>query len=263
MSADLAKTPIPSATLMLLRDSARGLEVFMVKRHHQIDFASGALVFPGGKLAKGDSDPAVRGHCDGADGLDEEALALRVCAVREGFEESGILLARPAGCPVLAGGETASAAAPWRSKLDKGECGIAEFAATLNVRPALDQLVPFARWITPTFMPKRFDTHFFLALAPYGQLGRHDGSETVDSIWVTVEEALSATDRWTIIFPTKMNLLKLGRAKTVEAAFAMAQAQPVVLVEPVVIEKDGKSYLRLPPEAGYDVVEEPLESVRG
>jgi 8-oxo-dGTP pyrophosphatase MutT (NUDIX family) len=255
--------PIPSATLLLLRDGPGGLEVFMVKRHHQIDFASGALVFPGGKFAKGDGDPALRSHCDGADGLTDEDLALRACAIREGFEESGIILARPAGCPVLASDETSSRLQDWRPKLDKGEAGLTEFAAVAGLRFACDALVPFARWITPTFMPKRFDTHFYLAATPYGQRGSHDGREGVDSVWTTPERAIAEKDRWTVIFPTRMNLLKLGKSKTVAEALAAAQAAPIVTVEPKVTQKDGKPVLTLPVEAGYGLIEEPLDSVRG
>src|SRR5690606_18604027 len=86
--------PRLSATILLLRDGAQGLEVFMVVRHQQIDFASGALVFPGGKLAAGDRDPRAHARCDGVDGLPPDEIALRISAIREAFEESGILLAR-------------------------------------------------------------------------------------------------------------------------------------------------------------------------
>lgn len=254
--------PIPSSTLLLLRDGPQGLEVFMVKRHHQIDFASGALVFPGGKLAKGDGDPALRAHCDGEEGLSDEDLGLRACAIREGFEESGILLARPAGCPVLAGNETSSRLQDWRPRLDKGEAGLTEFAVAAGVRLACDTLVPFARWITPSFMPKRFDTHFYLAATPYGQLGSHDGREGVDSVWTTPERAIAEKDRWTVIFPTRMNLLKLAESKTAAEAIARAQASEIVTVEPKVVQKDGKPVLTLPVEAGYGVIEEPIDSLR-
>jgi 8-oxo-dGTP pyrophosphatase MutT (NUDIX family) len=255
--------PIPSATLLLLRDRPSGLEVFMVKRHHQIDFASGALVFPGGKLAKGDGDPALRAACDGADRLDDTDLGVRACAIREGFEESGIILARPAGCPVMAGAETAARLQDWRPRLDKGEAGLVQFAAEAGLRLACDALTPFARWITPTFMPKRFDTHFFLAAAPDGQVGMHDGREGVDSVWTTPERAMAEKDRWTIIFPTRMNLVKLAQSRTVAEALAAARNAPVVTVEPKIVHQDGKPFLTLPEDAGYGRILEPMDSMRG
>ena len=96
MTSTPPATPLASATILLLRDDRGPLEVFMVERHHRIDFATGALVFPGGKIEAGDADEALRAHCAGAEGLDDKALALRVGAVRETFEECGVLLARRA-----------------------------------------------------------------------------------------------------------------------------------------------------------------------
>src|SRR5215472_6825459 len=86
--------PLPAATILLLRDSPGGLEVFMVKRHHQIDFVAGALVFPGGRVDKGDSEAALRDHADGGEGWTDLMRAIGAAAIREAFEESGILLAR-------------------------------------------------------------------------------------------------------------------------------------------------------------------------
>jgi 8-oxo-dGTP pyrophosphatase MutT (NUDIX family) len=253
---------LPSATLLLLRDGDTGLEVFMVKRHHQIDFASGALVFPGGKVDPNDLDPRVRALSEGAAGLDEARLSLAACAIREGFEESGILLARDAGGSALVDGARAAALAPWREPLNASQKGLAEFLASEELRLAIDTLVPFAHWITPAFMPKRFDTHFYLAAAPAGQLGRHDGSESVDSVWVNPIEAIG-DKRWTIIFPTKMNLIKLGQSKTVAEALATARATPVVTVLPKVETIDGQQMLTIPEEAGYGRIAEPLTSIRG
>src|ERR1700742_4968004 len=88
--------PIPAATILLLRDAPEGLEVFMVKRHHQVDFVSGALVFPGGKVDKTDYAAALCDYIDGGEGWSEAMRALGACAIREAFEESGILLARDA-----------------------------------------------------------------------------------------------------------------------------------------------------------------------
>lgn len=251
---------LPSSTLLLLRDGASGLEVFMVKRHHQIDFASGALVFPGGKVDPHDRDPRVRALCDGSAGIDDDRLSLAACAIREGFEESGILLARGPGG--LVDGARATALAPWREPLNASQKGLADFLTTEHLRLAVDALVPFAHWITPSFMPKRFDTHFYLAAAPEGQLGRHDGSESVDSVWVNPNKAIG-DKRWTIIFPTRMNLIKLGKSKTVAEALATARATPVVTVEPVVEVIEGQQMLTIPEAAGYGKIAEPLTSIRG
>ncbi len=254
--------PLPSATILLLRDGASGLEVFMVKRHHQIDFASGALVFPGGKLDPHDGDPALRNHADGAGNLDDLRLGLAACAIREGFEESGILLARKPGASGYIDAAASSALAPWRPKLNNSEVGLVEFLTRESLRLACDALVPFAHWVTPVFMPKRFDTFFYLAATPEGQLGRHDGSESVDSVWVNPNEAIE-DKRWTIIFPTKMNLVKLGKAKTVSEAIANAKADRIVTVEPKVIQRDGKQLLTIPEDAGYGKIEAPIDMLRG
>ena len=234
----------------------------MVKRHHQIDFASGALVFPGGKVDAHDRDPALRAHADGGDALDVLRLSLAACAIREGFEESGILLARRTGSRDLITAEHATSLKDWREKLNTGEVGLAEFLTKENLRLACDALVPFAHWVTPTFRPKRFDTYFYVAATPVGQLGRHDGSESVDSVWLNPTEAIG-DKRWTIIFPTKMNLLKLGHAKTAEEALAVARKTPVVTVLPEVVKRPEGSFLTIPEEAGYGKVEEPMSSLRG
>ena len=255
--------PLPSATILLLRDGARGIEVFMVKRHHQIDFASGALVFPGGKVDAHDRDEALRKHADGADNLDDLRLSLAACGIREGFEESGILLARKTGGTDYIDATTATALAPWRPKLNASEVGLVDFLAQENLRLACDALVPFAHWITPTFMPKRFDTYFYVAATPAGQLGRHDGSESVDSVWINPDEAIADTKRWTIIFPTKMNLIKLARAKSVADAISRAKSEPVVTVEPKVVSRGSEQLLTIPEEAGYGKIEEPMTSLRG
>ena len=262
--SETKKPPVPlaSATILLLRDGEHGLEVFMVKRHHQIDFASGALVFPGGKVDDHDRDPALRNHSDGAQNLDDLRLSLAACAIREGFEESGILLARKPGTANYIDAAAATALGPWRPKLNASEAGLVEFLTRENLRLATDALVPFAHWVTPVFMPKRFDTYFYVAEAPTGQLGRHDGSESVDSVWVNPLEAIE-DKRWTIIFPTKMNLIKLGKAKTAAEAIATARATPVVTVEPKAVKRDDGQFLTIPEEAGYGKIEEPMSSVRG
>lgn len=251
---------VPAATILLVRDSDAGVEAFMVKRHHQIDFASGALVFPGGKLAKGDSDERLRGLIDGADGFSDEELALAACAIREAFEESGILLARRAGAMLTAA--EVDALDEFRVPLNDESLPLADFLEAHGLRLAADTLVRFARWVTPDMMPKRFDTWFFIAAAPEGQIGAHDGYESVDSVWVTPEQAIAEPERWTVIFPTRMNLLKLAQSKSVAAALAAAAAKPVVTVTPWVEPREGGAVLRIQPDAGYGDPQEPLSNVR-
>jgi len=248
------KPLIPAATILMLRDGPSGLEVFMVVRHHQIDFASGALVFPGGKLAIGDTAPEVRGLCDGADDLDDTLLALRVAAVREAFEESGVLLARDENGGLI-DGERLSALEGDRPKLDKGELAIGDFLTRERLRIACHLLQPYSHWITPKMMPKRFDTHFYLAVAPADHVAMHDGSEGVDSVWINPADALeeAKAGKRTIIFPTRMNLEMLAQSKTVADAMEAARTRPIVTVEPQVEDRDGEMMLTIPAEAGYSL----------
>ena len=158
--------PRPASTILLLRDGPSGLETFMVVRHHEIDFASGALVFPGGRMEAADVGLAAeRARAD-------PLAPFKVAAIREAFEECGLLLAR-------AEGEDAIVPAARAAGLDRA-APFCDLMARERLVPALDALVPFAHWITPDFVPKRFDTHFFLALAPEDQILAHDGREAVD-----------------------------------------------------------------------------------
>jgi 8-oxo-dGTP pyrophosphatase MutT (NUDIX family) len=230
---------------MLLRDGADGLEVFMVVRHHQIDFASGALVFPGGSMEDGDRTIAQSVHCAQPAGLDATARSFRVAALRESFEECGILLARPAGASELIAAE--------RLRPIDRETPLADILRRENLVLAVDLLAPFAHWITPPFMPKRFDTHFFLAAAPPDQAMAHDGREAVDSVWIAPRAALEdgKRGRFTIVFATERNLWKLARFADVRSALAAAQAESVVTVMPERIAAGEGFALKIPAAAGY------------
>ena len=221
----------PAATVLLVRDGAAGLEVFMVVRHHEIDFASGALVFPGGSVDAGDrliaADP---GLCGAAARLDELDRASRVAAVRETFEECGVLLARPRGSDALV--EEARAAAI-RAKSQGKPFG--ETIAAEDLELALDSLIPFARWITPPILPKRFDARFYIVAAPSDQLAIHDGSESIDSVWTNPVRALAEAEagNHTLVFATRLNLQLLARSPDAASALSAARARRVVTVEPV------------------------------
>jgi 8-oxo-dGTP pyrophosphatase MutT (NUDIX family) len=254
---------IPSATILLLRDGSGDLEVFMVQRHHQVDFARGALVFPGGKVDPADLAPSLREKCDGAPDSDDE-LAILVAAIRETFEESGILLARPRSSGDLVTGERLrEIESRHRDALNRGQTTLPEIIDAEDLTLACDLLTRFAHWITPEIAPRRFDTHFFLVAAPPDQVALHDGGESVDSTWTTPSAALADADagRCTIVFPTRLNLLKLARSHGVEEALATARAARIVTVMPRIEQTDAGAVLRIPAEADYDVVETPLAAM--
>jgi 8-oxo-dGTP pyrophosphatase MutT (NUDIX family) len=256
----------PASTILLLRDSAdkrapddnsRGeIEVFMMVRHYEIDFNSGALVFPGGSVDKGDQEIIARpGLYSGGEGLDAAALSFRIAAIRETFEESGILLARPSGSKSLVdAGRAGEIEAAHRTALCDGKITFPEVLADNGLVLALDELLPYAHWITPEGMPKRFDTWFFLAAAPPEQMGAHDGKESTDSIWVSPREALAGGEsgRFKLPFPTTRNLIRLGKQPNVKAALDDSRGRRVVTVMPVMTKLNGGRQLRIPLEAGYD-----------
>src|SRR6266702_3423070 len=257
--------PRPASTILLLRDAAERsiegesrdeIEVFMMVRHYEIDFNSGALVFPGGSVDKGDkeiiADPALY---SGGEGLDAAELSFRIAAIRETFEESGILLARPQGSKALVDAKRAGEIeAASRAALCESKTTFLAVLTDNGMLLALDELVPYAHWITPEGMPKRFDTWFFLAAAPPEQVGAHDGKESTDSIWVSPREALEGgeTGRFKLPFPTTRNLIKLGKQASVTAALDDSRGKSVVTVTPIMTRTNGGRQLRIPLEAGYD-----------
>lgn len=257
------KTPAairPAATILLVRDDP-GFEVLMVKRHHQIDFASGALVFPGGKTHDGDHDPAWAGYCLGWADIEADQRPLRIAAVREAYEETGIILGRYPDGRSFSGDERAARS---RGEVDRQERSFLSLVDELGIALDLAALTVFARWITPSMMPKRFDTWFYVAKADGDQLAACDGRETVDAEWIHPHEALrlAETGERTIIFPTRMNLQLLGESLNGDEAVARSSVRTLVTVEPKVEQRPGGGVLTIPVEAGYGAVEEPLSNVR-
>jgi 8-oxo-dGTP pyrophosphatase MutT (NUDIX family) len=241
----------PAATIMLLRDGTAGLEVFMTVRHRAIEFASGALVFPGGRVE--DSDHAIAAR----EGLHDGRLApgFFIAGIRETFEECGILLARPRGSGLLLSVERLRPiAAAFKERVAHDHAAFGDLLSAENLVPAADLLEPFAHWITPASQRKRFDTVFFVAAAPADQVGTHDGAEAVDSVWITPQAAIAASQagQYKMLFPTMMNLQKLGRHNSVDAALTAAGQSAPVTVEPELLSvKDGIRTLRIPEAAGY------------
>jgi len=252
----LEATARPAATILLLRDGPEGIEVFMVVRHHAIDFAAGALVFPGGRVEEADYALAAQPeNCPNPDGLDAAAMAFRVAAIRETFEECGVLLARARESDRLIDAATLQRLdAQHRAALNAGSIGFDTVLESEGLLPAPELLVHFAHWITPVNQPKRYDTHFFLAEAPPEHLAAHDGEEAVESIWITPQRALADTEagHFKLVFATAKNLEKLGRSRTVQEAMEAARVARVVTVQPKGTKLEGnKRLLRIPPEADY------------
>src|SRR5579871_6704816 len=255
--SDKPEAPIlPAATILLLRDDPT-FEVLMVKRHHQIDFAAGALVFPGGKTHAGDAASGWEERTLGWGGALPHKRPLRIAAIREAYEEAGILLARHLDGSPFRGDERAAAA---RDAIARDERSLLDLVKELDIYLDLEALSVFAHWITPKIVPRRFDTWFYVAKAPADQLALCDGWETVDAEWIAPREAIRLADAGerTIIFPTRMNLQLLDEASSADDAATRAQAREVVTVEPQVAERNGERVLVLPPNAGYGDVFEPM-----
>ncbi len=259
--------PVPSSTILLVRDRADTglLEVLMLERHLDADFAGGALVFPGGKVAEQDRDldpsrwqgPDLASWCDPLGVEDEhDALGLLVAAVRETFEEVGVLLAvRDDGSPVEADELNAPGFRQMRERLaSRGDA--TDWRAWLEQESLvldLDALALWSWWLTPRGRHRRFDTRFFVARAPEGQTAQHDAVEATDVVWLTPQQALESQGRGerTIIFPTRRNLAALAEHRTAGAAFAAARAGRIDRrqILPEVVRVDGEVMVRHPDEA--------------
>jgi 8-oxo-dGTP pyrophosphatase MutT (NUDIX family) len=251
--------PRPSATLLLLRDGAGGLEVLMMTRHADDVAFAGAMVFPGGRVDAEDGDPAVQARCRAIAGLDAAAMAFRVAAIRESWEEAHILLARHAGAEALM---SAADVVALEARLAASLGRKPHFGDLLagGIELATDRLVRFAHWITPARSAHRFDAHFFLAPTPVDQAPLADGVEAVAIDWTTPAGAIAGADarRQRLVFATRSCLAKLGRSGDVATALAAAADDRIVTVTPEVYDTPDGPRIRIPPDAGYDISEMPM-----
>lgn len=232
-SARPASAVRPAATLVVVRDGAQGIETLLLKRAERGDQNSGAWVFPGGLVDA--RDRAVHAHCDGGDdptfsvrlGLAEGGLDYAVAAVRECFEESGLLYADPA----VDGGS------PWRRRLQRGEAGLAELCVERGLRIDVSGLVYLSHWLTPLGRPKRFDTRFFIARVPPGQTVVPDGEEVTEHRWMRSSEALAPGAGYKLMTPTQKTLELIGTFANVDALLAWAASPRTV---PLVMPRIGR-----------------------
>lgn len=249
-----------AATVVLLRDSERGYEVFMMKRASRMDFG-GLHVFPGGKVDINDAHGAMAAHCSGLTdveasarlGMKEGGLAYWVAAIRECFEESGMLLVYgPDGAMLRARKPRwAQGLRTLRDELNAGQRDFLDICQQMQMQLAADRVQYFSHWITPEGPPRRYDTRFFVAAAPQEQEGLHDESELVDSEWVRPQDALDAHARgdFQMIYPTLTTLRALAEwNRTDRLLDAVARGEHLPLVTPDdTLLKEG---LQAPPVSG-------------
>ncbi|MCD2110893.1 MULTISPECIES: NUDIX hydrolase [Rhodococcus] len=253
---DPTAVPIRDAsTVMLVRDSARGVEVFLQRRVVGMDFAGGMTVFPGGGVDPSDTDAEVR--WTGPDvawwaerfGIGEaQARALVLAAVRETFEECGVLLAGPTADSVVADtGDYAEA----RRLLEARELSFGDFLEKEQLVLRADLLRPQANWITPLGERRRYDTRFFVAAVPEGQRADGNTSETDLVQWQTAEEALAdwRSGRCILLPPTWSQLSILSGFATVADLMA---ADPVIEpILPIMSRRDGAVHIAFDGDEGY------------
>lgn len=233
-----------AATVILLRDRTEGpYEMFLMRRHRDQAFMGGAHVFPGGRLDDADADTDLATCLGGFGAADAKrllqeadlpeaiALGLFVAAIRETFEEAGVLLARNAGGEVvdLCAPEAAARFLGHRLELHQGRLTLAELVRREGLLFAPDLLIPYSHWITPEIEPRRFDTRFFLARLPAGQLPVHDRMELTESVWMTPAFALAehGAGRITLMPPTLKTVEELLSFSSTAGLFAAARARRI------------------------------------
>jgi 8-oxo-dGTP pyrophosphatase MutT (NUDIX family) len=275
-----ADVPIrDAATVMLVRDGADGrspMEVFMLRRNLNSDFVGGAYVFPGGAVDEADRHADLEEVCTGRSddqasvllGVDSGGLAYWVAAIRECFEEAGVLLAtREDGEIVsLADPAVAERFAIHRKAVDTGEARLIEICERESLQLAVDRIHYFSHWITPIGPVRRYDTRFFVTAAPPEQVPLHDDRETIANTWIRPSDALARHKQgeFDIIFPTIANLKAIAmfeRSADLLAAAAAVAEVPTILPR---MKKTGHGVrILLPGDPGYDEAVEPVALPEG
>lgn len=253
---------MPSATVTIVRDAAGGIEVLMMKRNLKSGFVPGMHVFPGGGLDDSDLSFKSNGLCScfddtvasGTLGMACDGLAYWVAAIREAFEESGLLLARNGRGELLSLSDPAIAQrySEHRRRLNAGTLAFPDLLQEEKLQLAADQLTYFAHWITPAGLPRRYDTRFFMAEAPAGQEPLQDERETIAATWVSPGEALSRHQRgeFEMRTPTVRTLETFADYHSVaNLRAALAGRRDIRTMQPR-IGKDGRRLL--PGEPGYE-----------
>lgn len=249
-----------AASMLVLRDGTRGMEVLMMRRPQRDDDRSaGAFVFPGGTLDP--QDATLHSLCSG---LEDSAASARLsvaangldyylCAVREAFEEANLLFAYDTrGQLVQLDSLAESVRRQLREAAGYGGKGLAHVCEMLGLRLAVDRLAYSAYWLTPPGLPKRFDTRFFMAMLPSGQTALHDGVEAVEHRWLRPAEAIDPASNFTLVNATRRILQSIAHFQNAQTCFDFAQQQRnIPLVMPRLASGPKGQRPVMPEEAPY------------
>jgi 8-oxo-dGTP pyrophosphatase MutT (NUDIX family) len=279
-----AATPLPAATIVLLRECMGGnFEVFLMQRDKRQAFMGGAYVFPGGRMDANDCETALakfilgvspaesKAKLNESESDDGMALGFYLCAIRETFEESGVLLAERAngGKIDFSDGGTLARFARYRRQLHDSEITLLQLAIKEDIRFQLNQMVPYSHWITPEVESKRFDTRFFIARMPEDQAPVHDAMEMTKSTWMTPVEALNRQKAGKILLmpPTLKTLEELLDYASIDSVFSAVVNRKIEPILPQAFLEAKGFGVKLPhdPEyslPGYKQPFRPLEASR-
>ena len=254
-----------AATVMILREGDAGFEVFMLKRNLNSDFVGGAYVFPGGAVDPADREVDLEPVCEGRSdveasrrlGIPSGGLAFWVAAIRESFEEAGVLLAYDDSDRIVDLDDSAGVDrwAEHRIAVDNGERQLIDVCHSEGLRLAVDAMHYFGHWITPEGAPRRYDTRFFLAAAPTNQTPLHDDHEVIANEWLRPADGLARVEsgELTMMPPTMASLRAVARFATAADALAAAtEITDVPTILPQVIATEGGVRIVLPGDPRYD-----------
>lgn len=266
LSLELAATPKESATIILVRNkSADSWEVFLARRHRDQSFMANAYVFPGGQVALADTHERLNDHILKPDHFNPQALlqdngltleaaqSFFICAIRETFEEAGVLIALASdGLPLAFDPDQENARfGAYRHELNAGRMTLGDIARKENLLFPLDALIPYAHWITPEISPKRFSTRFFLSRLPESQWTTTDCEELTDYLWATPGDILRMhSSREIILMPPTLKILEELRAfLSLDTLFSATRSRAIY---PILPQLSG-NILKLPHDPEYSI----------
>jgi 8-oxo-dGTP pyrophosphatase MutT (NUDIX family) len=265
------ENPKEAATVILVRQAKDSWKIFLARRHRGQSFMAGAFVFPGGRLEQSDSDPELACYMEAPGIFNPQALlqdagltpdlarAFFAAAIRETFEEAGILFAcdEKGNFITFRNDEDVARVAAHRRALNSGQMSFAEIIRKEKIFLFPEALIPYSHWITPKIAAKRFDTRFFLARLPEGQEPVSDCAELTELLWVAPREALlmQSSGKITLMPPTLKTVMELAEFESIDELFAAAKKRVIYTILPQEFEKGVK--LPHDPEYGLEQYRRP------